>query len=141
MNGAAVLYRLFPPRPGRRCVDRACGFSLIEILVALTVLAVALGAAVQATGQQARHAIHLRDRSVGHWVAMNHATEQRIRRHWPAPGLFQGEEQMAGRRWYWQVQVSDTQAATIRRLNIAVFPHVSRDGVPVARLEAYLAKP
>lgn len=119
----------------------ARGFSLIEVLVALAVLGIALGAAVQAVGQQARHATYLRDRTLAHWVAMNQAAEQRIQHRWPSPGLFQGEARMAGRSWYWDLAVVETQSTDIRRLNVAVFKTFDRSTAPVARLEAYLPRP
>ena len=120
---------------------RETGFSLIEVLTALAVLGIALSAAVQATGQQARNATYLRDRTLAHWVAMNQAAEQRIRNTWPAPGIFQGEETMAGRTWYWSLTIKETQASAIRRMDIDVFPASNRSSAPLTRLEAYLPKP
>lgn len=117
------------------------GFSLIEVLIALVVLGIALGAAIQATGQQARNATHLRDRTLAHWVAMNQTAEQRIRTIWPAPGIFQGEESLAGRTWYWTLTVANTQATAVRRVDVSVFNQPDRSSLPLARLEAYLPKP
>lgn len=117
------------------------GFSLIEVLVALAVLGIALGAAVQSTGQQARNATYLRDRTLAHWVAMNQAAEQRIYQRWPGPGVLHGEERMGARTWYWSMTVADTQATSVRRLNVAVYDVFDRSSDPLARLEAYLPKP
>lgn len=119
---------------------KANGFSLIEVLAALAVLSIALGAAVQAMGQSALNAAHLRDKTIAHWVAMNQSAELRIRKVWPSPGIQQGEEEMAGQHWRWQTKTSNTQATSVRRLDITVH-NSNQSGDPLVRLESYLPKP
>lgn len=117
------------------------GFSLIEVLTALAVLAIALSAAVGAASRFADNAAYLRDRTLAHWVAMNQAAERRILRGWPAVGSSKGEEQMGSRTWYWTVRVETTRADAVKRLLVEVRAVPEQDAPPLARLESYLAKP
>jgi general secretion pathway protein I len=101
---------------------RQRGFSLLEVLVALAILAIALAASVRAVGEQARTAEILRDGSYARWVAANLIAETRLNEAFPAPGTREGQSRMAGRVWRWRLVVSDTPDGDIRRLDAAVFP-------------------
>ena len=47
------------------------GFSLLEVLVALAILGISLGAAIKATSSSLGNAGYLQQRTLAHWVAMN----------------------------------------------------------------------
>ncbi len=96
------------------------GFTLLEILVALAVLATALAAVVAATSHEVRNIDRLTERTLAHWVAMNEITSRRLAGDWPAPGSRDGEAEMAGRRWRWHLTVAETEDASVRRLEIEV---------------------
>ncbi|MBF0340575.1 MAG: type II secretion system minor pseudopilin GspI [Magnetococcales bacterium] len=117
------------------------GFSLLETVAALAVLAVALAACLRVAGESARNTAHLRDRTLAHWVALNQATERRVRREWPEAGLQKGMERMADREWHWSVLVSTTEDARVRRLDIQVRTTTGESAPVLARLEAFLPKP
>ncbi|MBF0429589.1 MAG: type II secretion system minor pseudopilin GspI [Magnetococcales bacterium] len=117
------------------------GFSLLETVAALAVLAVALTASIQVVGEYVRNVAYLRDRTLAHWVAMNQATQQRVLKAWPEPGLLKGQEQMAGREWYWSVLVSATAEPVVRRTEILVRTDANEKSQPLARLESFLVKP
>ncbi|MBF0628733.1 MAG: type II secretion system minor pseudopilin GspI [Magnetococcales bacterium] len=120
---------------------RAGGFTLLETVAALAVLALALAASLRVSSEHIRNAAYLRDRTLAHWVALNQATERRVRREWPDPGSFRGTESMAEREWYWTVLVSTTPEPQVRRLEILVRADASETTQPLARLEAFLARP
>ena len=101
---------------------RARGFTLIEVLVALAILAIALAASVRAVGEQARAAEILRDGSYARWVAANLIAETRLNEPFPLPGVREGQSRLAGRLWPWRLTVSDTPDGDIRRLDAQVFP-------------------
>lgn len=98
---------------------RTRGFSLLEVLVALAVLALAMTALVGAASREARGLADARERTLAQWVAANALTQARLDRALPAFGLRQGEETLGGRRWRWQLAISATETG-IRRLEVSV---------------------
>lgn len=97
------------------------GFTLIEVMIALAVLAIALAASVRAAGEQARAHEMLRDSTYARWVAANLIAETRLNENWPAPGVREGQSLMAGRIWRWRLTITDTPDGDMRRLDAAVF--------------------
>ncbi|MQM40150.1 hypothetical protein KBTX_04196 [wastewater metagenome] len=95
------------------------GFTLVEVLVALAVLAIALAAAVRAATLSADTAGGLRERTFAHWIADNRLTEMQARRVW-ATGRSTERRTFAGREWPLTVTVEATQFEHVRRVRIAV---------------------
>jgi len=97
------------------------GFTLIEVMVALAILAIALAASVRAVGQQARAYEILRDGTYARWVGANLIAQTRINEQFPLQGARDGQSRMAGRIWRWRLVVSDTPDGDMRRLDAQVF--------------------
>ena len=115
------------------------GFTLIEVLIALAVLAISMVALVQAGGTRADHVAYLRDRTLASWIAADRITELRLEDEWPGEGTRNGEYEMADRTWLWRAEISATPEPAIRRVEVAV--RLDEDGEPVARIAGYLGKP
>jgi len=109
------------------------GFTLIEVVVALAVIAIALAAVIQATGHQAATAAALGERALAHWVAMNRIAEVQLQAAPPEPGTSRGSERMGGREWRWSVTVADTPDPAVRRITVDVRPGASEAGALVTR--------
>ena len=101
-------------------IRQARGFTLIEVLVAIAILAVSLAASVRAGGSAIRTAEDLRQRTLASWVAENRLAELRAHRIWPPIGEDSGELTMAGESLRWQQSVSATPNPTFRRIEINV---------------------
>ncbi len=119
---------------------RTGGFTLLEILVALTIVALALGAAISGTGGHVESTDHLRNKTIAHWVALNRVTELQVAEPWPALGASSGSEEMTHREWRWTADVKQTPDAGVRRLEVAVTPAASPDAV-LARVTAFTTAP
>ncbi len=120
--------------------DKQAGFTLMEVLVAMGVLAIALGAIIQSVSSNTDHASYLRDRTLAHWVAMNRAVEIQSSNDWPSTGSRDGSEEMAGHKWYWQVTTIDSGVEDVRRLEIIV-KRDKNNQQSLAFLVALLGKP
>jgi general secretion pathway protein I len=109
-----------PERRAGRRVPRSRGFTLIEVLVALVVVAVSMTAAILAVSERTRDGTYLRDKTLAHWIAMNLVTERRLQAQPPALGKTSDEIEYAGRRWRWTVLVDKTAIDTMRRMDVSV---------------------
>lgn len=113
------------------------GFTLLEVLVALAILAVALAAAARAGSIATDSAGDLKTRLLAGWVAQNRLAEHIARRSFPPAGKNEGSESQAGFNFRWRENVSDTPNPAFRKIEIKVFPVDDSDRV-LATLSAYL---
>ncbi len=77
------------------------GFTLIEVMVALTIIAISLGALISSSGSQASSASYLKQKTLAHWVALNELAQLNIDNTFPTPGEKKGSTSMANHDWYW----------------------------------------
>ena len=99
---------------------RSRGFTLLEVLVALTIVAVGLGALIRAVGVTAGNVAYLRDKTFASWVAENRIAELRLQPSWPAIARSNGREEMGGISWRWRLEVLATEDSDLRRMDISV---------------------
>lgn len=117
-------------------MSRRDGFTLLEVLVALAVLAIALGAVIKLAASSSQNITELRDRTIAAWVAGNKVNELLLQPTWPALGTSRGASAMAGQDWHWQVEISATSLDTLRRLQVSVYSD-SRGERALAQLAAF----
>lgn len=115
------------------------GFTLLEVLVALAVLAIAMGALLRVASNSSATFTQLRDRTLAGWVAENALARFRLAQRWPSDGSrFNGRSQMAGRTWHWTITVASTPDPDLRRLTIAV--RSTGSDLPNPLLSAFLGR-
>lgn len=120
------------------------GFTLLEVLVATAILALAMGVFISGSSRYADDAGYIQDKTLALWVARNRLVELQLVEPWPDEGRDQGEEQMAGRTWEWRSEIEASPDPRVRRAEIRVFPiingqAVEEDADPIARLTGYLS--
>ena len=126
-----------PLRSRGERTPRAAGFTLIEILVALAIVAVALAAGMRAVAQSADGATALKQRTLALWIAQNQLATAQLAAPWPAPGTREGEATQAGTRFVWRESVTGTPNPAFRKIEIVVAdPAVP--GYVLARLVGYV---
>jgi general secretion pathway protein I len=121
---------------GRRCK----GFTLLEILIALAILAIALSSIIAAASNQSANVAYLRDKTLAHWVAMNQITELQLANKWPDTGTKKGDEEMGLLKWHWEREVSKTPDDRVRQVEIRVYRN-KEDENSVTRLVSFLSQP
>lgn len=117
------------------------GFTLLEVLVALAVLALTMGAVIKAVGDYTGNQAYLRDRTLAVWVARNVLAEQQLESAWPGVGEIKGNSDMGGREWSWLVTVTQTEEEELRRLDVKVHMIDDDDSEPLAVLSGFLWQP
>lgn len=110
---------------------RGTGFTLIEVVVAVAIIAIGMGAVISGTARYADHAAGLREKTVALWVAHNRLTEIGLQPSWPELGASDGDVEMAGAEWHWEVKVLETPDPRVRRVDIQVGPK-GREGTAAA---------
>jgi general secretion pathway protein I len=116
--------------------SRASGFTLIEILVALAVLAIALTAAAHSVGSAVDTTVALRERMLARWVAEDRMAELELRGEWPALDTREGDAEMGGRKFHWVQETGVTPVTKMRRVETSVL--LPGGKVPLVRLTGFV---
>ncbi|HEY7378504.1 MAG TPA: type II secretion system minor pseudopilin GspI [Steroidobacteraceae bacterium] len=97
-------------------MTRQRAFTLIEVLVALAIVAFGLTALFSVTNQTARASSYLREKTLAQWIAVNKITETRLSGQPPAEDESKGEIKYADQDWRWELQKLQTPVKGIVRL-------------------------
>ena len=98
------------------------GFTLIEVLVALAIVAIGMAAVLSALTSSASTVLYMRDKTLANWVALNHIAEQRLRPQMPQLGNSDGDVDYAGRKWHWRQETVATAVQGMVRMDVHVRP-------------------
>jgi general secretion pathway protein I len=97
------------------------GFTLLEVLVALAILAITMAAVSRTAGSSIHHVDALRIRVVADWVAQNRLALHQARGDFIAPGIQTGTEEQAGQIYPWKEEIIATPNPTMRRIIVNVY--------------------
>ena len=106
----------------------ARGFTLVEVLVALVIVALGMGAALKALSSAADSTARLREKTFASWVGFNQLSTERLKAGLPVAGTKQGDSDFAGQRWHWEQTVADTDVPGLKRITIVVRHAEDRSG-------------
>jgi general secretion pathway protein I len=96
------------------------GFTLLEVLVALAVVAIALGAGLRAAGVLTDNAARLADVVAAQWCADNQLTALRLTRSFPGVGDADFACEQLGRSYPGKLVTSTTPNPNFRRVDAQV---------------------
>lgn len=114
------------------------GFTLIEVIIALAVIAISMAAVINGVGKNVSNASYLREKTLAHWVASNKVAEIQLSNIALDADEKSGEATLANLRWEWNVDIDDTDIQDIKRVTVSV----QREGgdTPLATVVAYVGQ-
>lgn len=97
------------------------GFTLMEVLLALAILAIALTALFKITAQNVAQTQRLKEKSISHWVAMQGVNAVQL-------GLIPVQlnqevtqvTMFLGQRWYWRAKVTSSPIPSVEKITIKI---------------------
>jgi general secretion pathway protein I len=113
------------------------GFTLVEVLVALAIVAVALGAAFKAAGALTDNAERLADITAAQWCADNELANLKLAKQFPGIGDAEFACRQFGRDYRGTLNVRPTPNPNFRRVDANV---ATADGLPVLTLSTVLPR-
>lgn len=129
---------------GATGMNRQRGFTLVEVMVALAVVALALPAMIGAMMATTDATSHMREKAIAQWVAANQISELRLkaqlRGDLPRDGS-RGETEMAGKSWYWVLKTENTDVNGLVRWQMRVSDEAlkSVEDSAISELNSFIA--
>jgi len=100
------------------------GFTLIEMLVALAIVAIAMSTISSGYVSMVHNTDSLKERTLARWIAENRIARLHIETPWPEIGVRDGSLEYAGLKWHWSETTQASPDPDFRRIQI----EVRRDG-------------
>ncbi|MBS1199485.1 MAG: hypothetical protein H6R27_163 [Proteobacteria bacterium] len=120
-----------------RADHRQAGFTLIEVVVAVAIVALGMMAVFRVVHDTINNTAHLRDRSFATWIADNQLAEVRLGTELPSVDETEGEVEFANQSWRWQVTVSQTPVSDLRRIDVRVGRATDEEGAFLAEVSGF----
>jgi general secretion pathway protein I len=118
-------------------VKPQAGFTLVEVLVALAIVAIALGAGLRAAGVLTDNAQRLADVVAAEWCADNQLTNLRLSRAFPGVGDADFSCDQLGRTYTGKLVTRPTPNPSFRRVDAVVNDSA---GYPLVTLSTVLPR-
>lgn len=97
------------------------GFTLLEVMVALTIVALSLTAVAASMNQMIDAANTMRERTYASWIADNKIAEMRLANTVPEVSTTSGEIDYGNSAWEWRAVVSATGVDNFMRVDVSIF--------------------
>lgn len=101
-------------------ISRSAGFTLVEVMVALAIAALALSAVAASISQMVDAATTIQQRTYASWIGQNRITEMRLENVIPEVSTSNGEVRFAEIDWTWSATISETGVENLFRLDVEV---------------------
>ena len=115
------------------------GFTLLEAVVALAILAIGLAATMRALGVATLATAEIRSRQMAEWVAQNRLAELRVMHLFLNEGTNEGDAVQGDQQFHWVEEIKSTPNPLFRRVEVKVFAS-KQDGV-LAQSTGFLVRP
>lgn len=114
------------------------GFTLIEVMISLSIFAVMAAAISRTASQNADTTLYLEEKTLASFVAENRLNKLKLSGY-PAATQTKDSEEMAGREWHILTKVEDTQLPNFRRIDIQVSKATDKEN-PLINLTGFMGK-
>ncbi len=114
------------------------GFTLIEVMIALSIFAVMAAAISRTASQNADTVLYLEEKTLASFVAENRLNQLKLTGY-PAATQTKGDETMAEREWHIVTKVEDTPLPNFRRIEIQVSKLSDKEN-PLVSLTGFMGK-
>ncbi|WP_339720565.1 type II secretion system minor pseudopilin GspI [uncultured Paraglaciecola sp.] len=118
---------------------QSAGMTLLEVLVALFIFALTGTAIMKAASDHLIGVGQIEDITFATWVANNRLNQLQIDTTWPIKNNKKGEQEMAGRKWYWQQRISKTSDDEMVQVEVSVGLDEQYQGT-VTSVSTFIAK-
>ena len=122
-------------------LNKQKAFTLVEVMVALAVIALGLAAVIKTVTSTTNNTIYLRDKTLAYWVAQNQISEIEVNTAAPKNGFTDGQETLAGLTWHWTRKVEGTEDPDTSRVEVTVRKDKDRSAQNYATLITLLFNP
>jgi len=122
-------------------VQKQSGLTLIEVLVALAIIALGMTAAIKAVSTDIRGVQHLQDKTMALWVGEQILNEARLGiLKLSAGSSLRQETRLLGRNWYWVLSQHTTPNPRINSIKVGVYvdEKAVEEEVPLLELTSYI---
>ncbi len=119
------------------------GFTLLEILVALAIFALAASVLLVADGRAIRQTARVQEKIQASWLADQVITQYQVEEIFPPKGKRSSVKPYQGRQWTVKEEVIETSEQFLHRIEVQVFPGTAKPSdkdVPLFRLTGYLRR-
>ncbi|MGV6850918.1 MAG: type II secretion system minor pseudopilin GspI [bacterium] len=113
------------------------GFTLLEVLFALAILALSMSGALYVTAEQMDAQFQMQQHSKARWVAENALTEIRLQPQQVKEGTQTGYVEQMNQRWFWKASISAAGNSHLKRIDVAVFLAKQQQGQPLYQLSGF----
>ncbi len=107
-------------KTSRTLYKNTAGFTLIEVMVALTIAALGLAAVAASVSQMVDTGNAMRQRTYASWIAQNKIAELRLANIVPDVSETSGDVDYVGREWLWRATISETGVDNLYRVDVQV---------------------
>jgi len=116
---------------------RARGFTLLEVLIALAILALSAAAVLRQTHLEVKQQQNLELKSYALWAADDVLTTVMAQSDWPPVGRVEQQQAYAGQNWRVITEVQTTPDPLLRKIEVSIAPAEQVDGAALITLTAY----
>ena len=120
-----------------RRANRCRGFTLLEVMIALVIIAIAFTAVLRAESVNTHDASYLQDKTIAHWVGLNVINAIQLHvidAH--APATLNNTSDLLGKVWYWHASVDTTENEDVDSIKVSV--SASEESPPLITLTGFM---